>query len=90
MTGELPLHPSDEERLAAAMARELEAMTTTTSVGPSEGFADRVMAAIADEPLPQPVRAFGLALGGGRLRAAATALGDAWRTVTSLPSGYWA
>lgn len=86
MTGELPLHPSDEERLASVMARELEMMTTTTAVQPSDGFADRVMLAIADEPLPQPVRAFGVALLGGHLRAAASAVGDAWRTLTSTPA----
>ena len=86
MNGELPLHPSDEERLAAAMARELESMTITTTVPPGEGFADRVMLAIADEPLPQPVRAFGLALLAGHFRAAASAVGDAWRTISSTPA----
>ncbi len=83
MSRERPIHPADEERIAAAMARELEAMTMTSAVQPSDGFADRVMLAIADEPLPQPVRAFGIALVGGHLRTAAAALGDAWRTVTS-------
>jgi hypothetical protein len=86
MSRELPVHPSDEERIAADMARELEAMTTTTTIQPSDGFADRVMQAIAREPLPQPVRAFGLALTGGHLRAAASALGDAWRTISSRPA----
>ncbi len=86
MSRELPIHPSDEERIAADMARELEAMTTTTTIQPSDGFADRVMEAIAREPLPQPVRAFGLALLGGHLRAAASARGDAWRTISSRPA----
>ena len=58
----MPFHPSDEERVAADMTRELEAMTMTSAPPVSDDFADRVMAAIADEPLPQPVRAFGLAL----------------------------
>jgi hypothetical protein len=83
VSGDLRIHPSDEERIAAEMARELEAMTMTTAVKPSDDFADRVMFAIAAEPLPQPVRAFRLALFGGHLRAAASAVGDSWRTVTS-------
>lgn len=88
MTGGQFVHPSDEERIAADQARELEAMTMsiTSAVKPSEGFADRVMEAIADEPLPQPVRAFGLALLGGHLRAAVSAVGDAWRTISSAPA----
>ena len=87
MNRDVPIHPSDEERIAANMARELEAMTTTTTpIQPSDGFADRVMQSIAGEPLPQPVRAFGLAVLGGRLRAAASALGDAWRTISSRPA----
>src|SRR6185369_2347706 len=67
------------------MARDLESMIVT-GVLPSEGFADRVMAAIAGEPLPQPVRAFGLALLAGHLRAAGSALTDAWRTISSVPA----
>lgn len=88
MSRDLPIHPSDEDLVAADMARELEAMTTTTTspTQPSDGFADRVMQAIAGEPLPQPVRAFGLALLGGHLRAAGSALGDAWRTISSGPA----
>jgi hypothetical protein len=86
MSRDLPFHVSDEERIAADMARELEAMTTTSPVLPGEEFAERVMLAIADEPLPQPVRAFGLALVGGHLRAAAAAIGDAWRTIASAPA----
>ena len=70
MSRELRILPSDEERLAAEMARELEAMTMTSGVVPSGDFTDRVMAAIAAEPVPQPVRAFGIALVAGRLGAA--------------------
>jgi hypothetical protein len=83
---ELPFHPSDEERVAAGMARELEAMAMTSPAPVSDGFADRVMLAIADEPLPQPVRAFGLALFGGHVRAALAAIGDSWRTISSTPA----
>ncbi|GAC1669257.1 MAG: hypothetical protein NVS9B8_12010 [Candidatus Limnocylindrales bacterium] len=85
MSRGLPLHPGDEERLVADMARDLETTTMTSEIRPSDGFADRVMLAIADEPLPQPVRAFGIALVGGHLRAAAAAVGDAWRTISSAP-----
>jgi uncharacterized membrane protein YgcG len=76
-------HPDDEERVADEMARELESLAATSSVAPAVDFADRVMAAVAEQPLPQPVRAFGLALAAGRVRAAIAAIGDAWRVVTS-------
>ncbi|HET7474067.1 MAG TPA: hypothetical protein VFJ71_13140 [Candidatus Limnocylindrales bacterium] len=82
MSGSTPVHLDDEERRAADMASELEQLTMTTPILPSAGFADRVMAAVAREPLPQPVRAFGLAVFGGRLWAAASAVRDAGRIVT--------
>lgn len=83
MSREMPIHPADEERLAAEMARELEVLGTAGGVHVSDGFADRVMAAVAAEPLPQPVRAFGVALVAGHLRSAAAAVWDAWRVVAS-------
>jgi hypothetical protein len=88
MSGVTSIHPSDEDRIAAEMTRELEALTMTIAspVKPSDGFADRVMEAIAGEPLPQPVRAFGMAVVAGHLRAAAAAVGDAWRTISSAPA----
>ncbi len=79
----MPIRPADEERLAAEMARELEGIGIAQTVHVSHDFADRVMAAVATEPLPQPVRAFGVALVAGHLRSAAAAIGDAWRVVTS-------
>ena len=79
----MPINQVDEERLAAEMARELEGIGTAGGVHVSDDFADRVMAAVATEPLPQPVRAFGVALVAGHLRSAAAAVGDAWRVVTS-------
>jgi uncharacterized membrane protein YgcG len=85
MSTRAPFHPGDEERIAAEMARELERMLdarSTPAVAASDGFSDRVMAAIAGEPLPQPVRAFGFALQSGRAGAAAAAVVDAWRVVT--------
>ena len=83
---ELPFHPSDEERIAAEMARDLEALNVMSAAPVSEDFADRVMLAIADDPLPQPVRAFGLALLGGHVRSAFAAIGDSWRTIASTPA----
>jgi hypothetical protein len=75
----LPIHPNDEERVAAEMTRDLVGVAAAIDIRPPAGFADRVMAAIAAEPLPQPARAFRVALLGGRLRPAMASLGDAWR-----------
>ncbi|HEY8437829.1 MAG TPA: hypothetical protein VIK65_04360, partial [Candidatus Limnocylindrales bacterium] len=82
MTGR-PLHPSDEDRIVAEMTRELDALDHGPAVGPPAGFTDRVMAAVEAEPLPQPARAFTLALLAGRIRTAASAVGDSWRVATS-------
>src|SRR4029079_5215089 len=79
MTGRRSLHPDEEERFVADMTRELETLGATSSVLPEAGFSDRVMASIGVQPLPQPARAFGVALLAGRVRAAASAVGDAWR-----------
>lgn len=81
MTGNVPIHPDDEARVAIEMTRQLEAMAADHGIRPPAGFADQVMAAVAGEPLPQPARAFKVALLGGRLRAAIASLGDAWRVV---------
>ena len=83
MSARPPFDAADEDRIVADMTRELELMTSGTPVSPGEDFADRIMAAVHDEPLPQPVRAFGLALVAGRLRAAGSAIGDSWRVATS-------
>jgi len=83
MSARPPFDAADEDRIVADMTRELELMTSGTPVTPDESFADRIMAAVHDEPLPQPVRAFGLALVAGRLRAAGSAIGDSWRVATS-------
>ena len=79
MSGPTQVHPDDEDRVVREMTRELEAVGTGSPIELPAGFADRVMAAIAQEPLPQPARAFRLALAAGRLRAAASSVGDAWR-----------
>lgn len=81
MSGPSSIHPDDEERVATDMSRAIEALASESGIRPPVDFADRVMAAIATEPLPQPVRAFGVALLAGRLRAAAASVGDAWRVV---------
>lgn len=89
MSGRQPIHKDDEERVAEEMSRELEALAADSGIQSPVGFADRVMAAVAQEPLPQPARAFGIALGGRHLRAAVAAVGDAWRVVVrgSTPLG---
>jgi hypothetical protein len=67
---------------ALATARELEALAAF-DVNPSDGFKDRVMGAIAAEPLPAPVRAVGAAARGRRLAALVGSFGDAWRVAWS-------
>jgi uncharacterized membrane protein YgcG len=79
MSGSSQVHPDDEDRVVREMTRALEGAGTGPAVELPVGFADRVMAAVADAPLPQPARAFGLALAAGRMRAAASSVGDAWR-----------
>jgi hypothetical protein len=65
------------------MGRELELLAAGVAIVPPIGFADRIMAAVALEPLPQPARAFAVALLAGRVRAAVAAVGDAWRVIGS-------
>ena len=86
MSGRPPIHIDDEERLAAEMGRELEAMAAQSTARPPAGFVDRVMAAVANEPLPQPARAFGVALAGRHLGAALASVVDAWRVVVGGPT----
>ena len=74
MSREMPIHPADEEHVAAEMARELDDLAAAGGFHVSDDFADRVMAAVAAEPLPQPVRALGVALLAGHLRSAAAAV----------------
>jgi hypothetical protein len=63
---------------ALAMARDLEAIAERETA-PTAGFSDRVMAAVAAEPTPEPTRVFGSAIRTRRFRAALAAVGDAWR-----------
>jgi uncharacterized membrane protein YgcG len=83
---ELDLDRDAESAELLATARDLEAYAATGSTSPSVGFEDRVMAAIAGEPMPRPsgggfvatVRdAWAIAFGQGRpiaLRAQAFAM----------------
>ena len=68
---------SDLRRMGG-VARELEAVAEREPSA-SPDFTDRVMAAIAAEPTPQPTLVFGLALRAGRVGQSLRAIGDAWR-----------
>jgi uncharacterized membrane protein YgcG len=72
-----------EQAQALGVARELEAAALAVDIRPSPGFSDRVMSAVAAEPLPRPVTAFGRAARQGRARAAVAALADTWRVAWS-------
>jgi hypothetical protein len=74
-------HPDDHERIVEEIGRELDSIAADSTIPAPLGFSDRVMLAVAQEPLPQPARAFGTALLAGQVRAAAAAVGDAWRVV---------
>ena len=49
------LFAREEEAMAEAMGRELEALASHSNLGPTDDFTDRVMISIAAEPAPQPV-----------------------------------
>jgi uncharacterized membrane protein YgcG len=70
--------------LAQAMvaARELEAFAARDSVGPTVGFEDRVMEAIAAEPVPRLLVRPGGAVRGGLPLAFLASFRDAWRLAT--------
>jgi uncharacterized membrane protein YgcG len=94
MSGPRRFHPAEidlaSDELTAGLletARDLEAYAATGMAAPTVGFEDRVMAAIADEPMPRPTRGLGflatvreawaVAFGAGRplaMRAQALAL----------------
>ena len=71
-----PFHPSEiggegdgsTSSDIVEVARELERLDSGV-LRPSEGFTDRVLAAIADEPLPRPMAVAGLAAREGRVGA---------------------
>ena len=68
---------------ALAAARELEALALDTSIRPSDGFEDRVMAAIASEPAPRLVVMPPASVRGGRLGAFLMAVRQSWAIATT-------
>jgi hypothetical protein len=64
------------------MARELERLDGGP-IRPSDGFTDRVLSAIAGEPLPRPMAVAGVAAREGRLGAMVGALRDTWHVAWS-------
>ncbi len=75
--------PTDAE-LAEAMlaARELEALGARDAAGPTAGFEDRVMAAIATEPAPRVLVRPGGNVRYGLLGGFVISVRDAWRVAT--------
>ena len=73
---------SSESAELLLMARELERLDGG-AIRPSDGFTDRVLGAIADEPLPRPMAVAGVAAREGRLGAMVAALRDTWHVAWS-------
>jgi len=73
----------DELAADTMIARRLEDLAEATRVSPTPSLADRVMGAIASEPVPAPVRVAGLAVRRRSLGAFLLSLRDAWRVMTS-------
>ena len=67
---------------ALAVARELESLSAGDSILPSNGFEDRVMAAIAAEPAPRLAVRPASAVRGGRIGAFLLAVRDSWGVAT--------
>jgi hypothetical protein len=76
--------PPTEAELADAFAaaRVLEGYASADHVAPTEGFEDRVMAAIATEPAPRVVIRPASGVRGGRAAAFLAAVRDAWAIAT--------
>jgi len=64
---------------ALGAARDLEALAASDDIRPSEGFDDRVMAAIALEPIPRAVVTSGNAVRGTGVAGFLFAVRNAWR-----------
>ena len=69
----------DDLPAALRLARELEGLAVRSDVPASAAFADRVMAAIEDEPSPVPARAAGRAIRRGSITALLASIRDASR-----------
>ena len=67
-----------ESASALAAARELEALAASDLARPSDGFEDRIMAAIATEPAPRVVVRPGRTVRGGLPASFLLAIRDAW------------
>jgi hypothetical protein len=78
-----PDPPLVEQADALSAAREIESFVASDVIGPTEGFDDRVMAAIAAEPAPRVVVRDGTTVRGGRPAAFLLAIRDAWRVATT-------
>jgi uncharacterized membrane protein YgcG len=72
-----------EEAELLSMARDLERLARSGDVTPSADFAERVAAAIATEPMPQPATAAGSALRRRRMGQLIAAVRDSWRIAWS-------
>src|SRR6187401_329426 len=68
---------------ALGAARDLEALAASDGIRPTEGFDDRVMAAIALEPAPRAVVTSGSAVRGTGPAAFLSAFRNAWRVATT-------
>lgn len=73
----------DELAAETRLARDLEAVAARDGITPSAGFADRVMGAIASEPLPSPAVAAGRALRHAALAGFLVSVRDAVRVAFS-------
>jgi hypothetical protein len=69
----------DELAAEARIARDLEGVSARGGVRPSAGFADRVMGAVATEPVPAPVIAAGSALRHGAALGFLASIRDSFR-----------
>ncbi len=82
------LHGAEQEPSSAELAEavlaacRLESLTATVVIRPTEGFEDRVMAAIATEPAPRLMVRPGSSVRGGRPAAFLLAIRDAWGVAT--------
>jgi hypothetical protein len=73
-----PALPVAEQADALLAARDLETLAANDLIRPTEGFEDRVMAAIATEPAPRLVVRPASAVRGGRLGAFLIAVRESW------------
>jgi hypothetical protein len=68
---------------ALAAARGLEALATSDGIRPTDGFEDRVMGAIATQPIPRAAARSRSAVRGGLVPAFLFTIRDAWVVATT-------